>query len=370
MKRVLVTGASNIGKAGVATMVYNWGQNFEEGDIVYDYLSQRGFPEKQYIDAIKKQNGRIYVPNKLSKNMVVKNMQIIKWIFHVLKSGKYEHIHINSDTSYLATIYFLIAKFAKVNNIIVHSHSTMVDEKSKLKRIVKVALHYFFRPWVKKANGKLACSTAAGVWMFGKGERVAVIPNGVCLDKYKFSKENRIKHRELMGIEEELVIGCVGRLAYQKNCLMTIEIFEEMIKVRPNTILWFIGEGPLREELQTYISQKHLSDKCFLFGNRDDVDELMSAMDLFLLPSRFEGLGIVYIEAQASGMPVFASDCVPDEAFATDLIHKISISSSPKVWADECLKYCNQERKDVCRELEIKGYCIKSSAKILKKIYL
>ena len=136
-------------------------------------------------------------------------------------------------------------------------------------------------------------------------------------------------------------------------------------------MLLFIGEGELRKEIENYVSDTGLSfEQVVLLGNRNDIPELLSASDVFLLPSRFEGLGIVYMEAQASGMPVFASDQVPDETFVTNLIHKINLTDSTEQWAMKIMEHRHDDRKEVREEIKKKKYDIHAAAMMLQKKYM
>lgn len=369
VKRVLVTGASHIGKAGVATILYNWGQHFDKEKVVYDYLAQSGLPEKKYQDDIFSKGGKIYVPNFTAKGKITKMLATIQWVNKVLQENKYEIFHINSDSAYLAAIYIIIAKKAHIKHIVVHSHSTMIDDLNKFMRLLKTVMHYFFRGFVRKnADVKLACSREAGKWMF-KGDKTTIIPNGIELEQFAFDEEYRNAKRKEFALEDSYVVGCVGRLAYQKNYLFSIRVFQEILKLNPDAVYLIIGEGPERPVLEQYILEHGLEGKVILLGNRFDVNKLLSCMDVFMLPSRFEGLGIVYIEAQASGMPVFASDQVPEEAFITELIHRCSLSDEPKLWAERIASFANAERADVIDQIEQAGFSIQASANILQQIY-
>ena len=151
---------------------------------------------------------------------------------------------------------------------------------------------------------------------------------------------------------------------------ISIDIFREILKKERNSILLFIGDGELRGKIERYIESNGLGKKVLLLGNREDISGLLSASDVFLLPSRFEGLGIVYIEAQASGMPVFASDKVPQEAFITDSMFRNSLDDSAELWAQAILQHKNDVRKSQEEMVKIKKYDIYSAAKLLQSKYI
>lgn len=370
MIKILMTGVSNIGRAGVATISYNLGQNLDNEEIEIGYLAQRGLPNKKYIDAIKRKGNKIYAMDSAPKGMVQKTKHIINWIYKILKSDGYDAIHINTDTAYLAAVYLWIAKKAGIKYIIVHSHSDMVDENSGTVRKIKILLHRALCPYVRRnADIRLACSAQAGRWLFGK-EQFTMIPNGIDIDHFQYNEEARSEYRKQMGLKGQFVIVTVGRIAYQKKPCFTADIFAEIARKVPESTLLFVGDGPLREEVQEHVRSMGMEKKVRFLGNRDDVPQLLSAADVFLLPSLFEGLGIVYIEAQASGMPVFASDMVPDEAFVTNLIHKIPLSTSPEQWAEEIMKHGNDVRTDVREDIKKAGFDIQVASSMLQEKYV
>lgn len=368
--RIVMTGASNIGKAGVATIAFNLGQAMDCSRVQLDYLAQRGLENDEYRRMIETKNGHIFTADPYQGNKVGKMLYLVRWIKSVLAENHYDAIHINTDTAYLAAIYLWIAKKAGITKIIVHSHSTMVDDSNGFRRKIKTILHHLCKGYVRRnADLRLACSGLAGRWMFNN-DSVTVIPNGIDLEKFRFDPDIRQKKRRELGIEDKFVIGCVGRLAYQKNYVFSIQILQEILKQRENAVLLAIGDGPERRKIETYIREHNLSDQCILLGNRTDVNEWLSAMDVFLLPSRFEGLGIVYIEAQAAGLPTFASDAVPDEAFVTQLIHKLSLGASPEHWADLIVNQNGGQRDQMVEQIEEKGYSIAAAARLLESTYL
>lgn len=369
--KVLMTGASNIGKAGVATIAFRLGQAMDEKQVQVSYLAQRGVPDEKYIKLAEDKGGHIYSMENNRGNKVQKMFNIIHWMGDVFKENSFDIIHINTDTAYLAAVYLWQAKKAGIPKIAVHCHSTMVDENNAFIRKIKIVLHKLCCRYVRRnADLKFACSTNAARWLFGN-DKVTVIPNGFDVDRFAFNQRKREEYRRLLNIEDKFVICSVGRLAYQKNPLFTIDIYREILKKEKDSVLLFIGEGELRGEIERYVAEKHLdSHQVILLGNRNDIPEILSASDIFLLPSRFEGLGIVYMEAQASGMPVFASDQVPDEAFITDLIHRIPLGDSPRQWAEKMIEHKDDSRKDDRETIKSKGFDVHIASRILQEKYM
>ncbi len=373
--KVLMTGASNIGQAGVATIAYRLGQNISTSKIKIGYLAQNGLSDVRYKNVIEEKGNHVYImENTTSRGGVARFRQLTTWIRKIICVEEYDAIHINSDTAYLAAAYIWIANGAKEKKrkdlkIIVHSHSTMVDEDNYMKRMVKTFFHKICIHYVNKNTDMcFACSSMAAEWMFGKRE-TTTIPNGLDSEKFCYSVDAENRIRDELELKDNFVICSVGRLAYQKNPFFTIDIFREILNIRPNSKLLLVGDGPLRESIREYIDENNLTETVLLLGNRVDIPDILSASNAFLLPSRFEGLGIVYIEAQLSGIPVFASDAVPNEAFITPVIYRCSLNSNANEWADVIMEHANDERMDTRQMIMDAGYDIKNASALLQQMY-
>lgn len=314
MKRVLVTGAANIGKAGVATIVYKWGQQFDSNKLVYDYLMQRGLPDKCYQDTITAKGGKIYTMENKSGLL-----SIVKWVEKVVSENCYDTIHINSDSAYIAAAYIYAAKKGGIKNIYVHSHCTQIDDNRKLVRICKTIIHNICIPYVKKNTDKyLACSRLAGKWMFGNidsGKKIyKTIYNGVETSKYLYDEKVRTEKRKELDLENLYVLGNIGRLSYQKNQEFLIDVFHKFSKLHPQSKLLIVGTGELEKQLEERICQFDLENKAIILGQRFDISELLSAFDVLVMPSRFEGLPVTMVEAQMASLPCVVSSNVTKEA--------------------------------------------------------
>lgn len=226
----------------------------------------------------------------------------------------------------------------------------------------------------KSATDYFACSKAAGEFYYGK-EAVAnglvkVIPNAIDLEKYKFNQAIREKIRKSLNIEDKFVVGHIGRMAPPKNQKFLLQIFKKVKKERTNSILLMIGNGPLKKEIESEIKRLNLQDSVILLGVRNDVPNLLMAMDVFVLPSLSEGLGIVAMEAQASGLKCILSDKVPVE---TDMggAKYISLQTYCKQWASAILN-CEKKhnRNSYLSNLIKNGYSIKESVEALQNYYI
>lgn len=282
----------------------------------------------------------------------------------------YDVIHMNASSKN-----YIILKYAKKNKIkvrIAHSHN--IDFQTK--KIGKKLVGNIFKILLKKyATDYFACSKLAGTWLFGKKNvesgKVKVIHNAVDYDKYKFNEKNRKEIRNEFSISDStVVIGNVGRFSNQKNHTFLIEIFYHFHKLNNDSILILVGEGENETIIRKKVREYRLEKYVIFAGYRNDVNKVMSAFDIFLLPSLYEGLPIVGVEAQAAGLPIYASkDVVTEELKIASNVNFISLDESPEKWAIEILKNDNT-RKDNYNDFKNNKYIIDDIASELTKYYL
>lgn len=336
---------------------------------------------KLQIDVLTLDDGEEYPLEKTITDLGCKFYKLkgiwIKSPFDYLKYGKalnnffsnnkdYHVVHMNASSKN-----FLLLKYAKKYNIpirIAHSHNIDFQTKNSFKKIIGNILKY---PMKKYATDYFACSKLASDWLFGKNAKVKIIHNAVDYSKFKYNEEIRNKIRKELKIsKKDLLIGHVGRFTNQKNHSFLIDIFNEIHKQNKNTKLLLIGIGEKEQEIKEKVSTLNLTNNVIFSGFQSNVNEQMQAMDIFLFPSKYEGLGIVLIESQASGLPSFTSDkVVPKEAQISNLLQYISLEKSPKEWADIILN-SNLNRIDIEQQIKNKGYLIEQTAKQLEDFYL
>lgn len=364
LKRILQVGLTN-NLGGIEMMVMNIYKNIDRNKIQFDFIK---YSEGLYYeDEIKKMGGKIIeLPTR--RESYLKNKKMIK---ELMKSGEYDAVHINCLS--VANIDF--AKYAikyKKTKVILHSHQDM-----KLRHLKSEILHRYNRLWLQNKDIiRLACSKKAANWIHGKkvtaNNKVIIIQNAIELEKFKYNFEVQEKYKKELGIKDKFVIGCIGRFAYQKNYEFLAKIFYEIKKLEKNSVLICVGgEGGMQQEIINKFKELNLLNDVKFLGIRKDVDKIIQIFDAFVLPSRWEGLGIVYIEAQAAGVMTFASDVVPEEANVTDLMNYISLNRSPEYWA-KCIlnKSKNYLKKDTIKTIKEKGYDIQEVANKMQKIYL
>ncbi|MBT2290575.1 glycosyltransferase family 1 protein [Paenibacillus albidus] len=361
-KRILhVLGTLNRG--GAETMVMNLYRNIDREKIQFDFAIHS--TEKcDFTEEILSLGGKIYsIPRFTGKNFLqYKNAWEKYFVQH--PEHKIVHGHMRST----ASIYLPIAKKFGIKTI-AHSHSTSngFGISAAVKNIMQYPIRY-------SSNYLFACSQKAGEWLFGKYQfkksNSHIIKNAIESDKYKFNITKREKLRKELGIEGKFVIGHVGRFCHPKNHEYLIEIFECIHKLDNNSLLLLIGEGELFDKIKEKVNKRRMSDAVMFLGNRSDVSDLLQCMDTFVFPSKFEGLGISVIEAQASGLPCIISHNIPIEAHITNLVKILALDQKPYEWAESILKAKdNSSRIDMSEEIEKSGYNINSTAKWLEKFY-
>lgn len=357
--------AQIIGKwlgGGVEAVVMNYYRNIDRSKIQFDFICDSDSTNIPY-DEIESLGGKVIIIPPYQK--VFKYHKKLK---KVLKEGNYKIVHSHINTLSVFSLY--AAKCAKVPIRIAHSHST-TNKKEKKKNFMKQVLKPFSKLF---ATDYMCCSEHAGRWLFGNKEydkgNVYLLNNAIDLDKFKYDEKIRKAKRKELGIKENtLVIGHIGRFVEQKNHRFLIDIFNEIYKQNKNTILLLAGQGPLMEEMKEKVKQLNLEKNVMFLGQRNDANELYQAMDVFVLPSLYEGLGMVLIEAQASGLQCVASTEVPQIANITDSIDFLELSENSKKWSD-CV--INKKVRKLNNILLFKknGYDIKLEIKKLEKYYL
>lgn len=352
----------NIG--GAETFLMNVYRNIDREKIQFDFVIHT--KEKcDYEDEINQLGGRVYRISRFSKNPIQNMLELASIIKN--NKGVYKTIHRHTNSSIVFTD-LLIAKLCGIKNRYVHSHS---NSSPKAKR-----LHKIFRPLLNSlATRKFACSQDAAIWTFGKkaSKNVEIIYNGIDIQKFIFDLRTRniIRKRENCGNKK--IIGHVGRFAFAKNHSFIIDIFNSLLKKDSNYELWLIGDGELKQEIEKKVKDFNIESKVKFFGKRNDINELLQAMDIFLFPSIYEGLGISLIEAQISGLYCLVSDNIQNEAIITNYVKKLEIKDNNlQKWVKEILDYSynlgNRYLKNFMTK--VKYFDIKNTTKRLQKIYL
>lgn len=354
-------GSLNIG--GSQSMVMNLYRNIDRNKVQFDFIIDHP-TELFFAEEIKKLGGRIYCMPSFNGRNIVK--VINKWKEFFVEHNEYKIVH--SHIRSYAALYIPIAKRSGLVTII-HSHST--SSGNGIKGFVKSVLQY---PLRYQADYFFGCSREAGEWLFGKrvinGNRYFMIQNAVDIEKYQFNSEVRNRYRMDLNVEADaIVFAHVGRFHPAKNHIFLLEVFAAVHSIYMNSILVLVGDGDLRSEIEHKISVLHLESSVRLLGNRSDVSNLLQAADCFLFPSKWEGLPVTVIEAQAAGLPCLISSNVTEDAFISALAMKIPIVNGIECWVDAILN-TDFSRKDVSSQIIQSGFDAKTVAEWMSNFYI
>ncbi len=356
---------SNEPVGGVGSVVKNYQTHFQRDKIKIDFIIFDPQEDTPFNRTVRENGAAVYTFPLLTLKNVVKIIVLLQK-FYKMHQGEYHIVHVHSPN--IAWMCFLNAKRYGIKYRIVHSHSTSYsDEKLKSLRNRIVCI-----PIKRIADIYMACSKAAGAFLFGKKslDKVIIVKNAIDCSKFQFNDEIRKRVREELKINDAITVGHVGRIDYPKNHNFIIDIFEQIIKRHRNSILMLVGDGPLKECIMETVKRKGIADNVLFLGSRDDVYALLQAMDVFLMPSLFEGLPVVGIEAQASGLPCVMSAAVTEEV-NVGLTSYMSLSDSAEKWAESVLKrYGSSNRIQGAQLVSEAGYDIAVEAKKLEDLYL
>lgn len=360
MERIAVI-MGKMHSGGKKNLVMEYYRHIDRSKIQFDFIcdeDSNAIPTAE----IEKLGGRVYVIPRY-QNIFVN----INAITDICKKNRYRIVHGYNGTMNVFGLY--AAWRAKVpiriNESISMAHSA--DKKTMLKKILKPFSRCFSTHYM--ANGE-----SCGKWQFGKlydEGKVAVFKTVINTDENRFDKELRDKCRKEYGLEENIVIGHIGRLTAQKNTLFIIDIFNEIAKIEDRAKLLIIGDGELREDMLARIAEYGIKDKVLYLGRREDVKQFYNAMDAFLLPSLYEGLPVVGVEAECCGLPVFFSTQIPKESSpCEDLGVFMGLDKSAKDWAENVItKTKEMKRVDHSENIKKAGFDSKLESEKLLKYY-
>lgn len=337
--------------------------------LIMDWLvrGERG----SYAEKFESLGSVVYERRKFVKEGKFKSLKNLIFYYKFFKESHYEIVYCDTDTP-SSVVLLGAAKLAGVKRIVVHSHNSKTEAKeSKLKQRVCRAL----MPMI--LSDEIACSRMAMEWMFPRllWRKTVIIKNGLDTEKFRYNPIDREIIRQQYHLDSDaLVIGHVGRFVEQKNHKMIIEIFLEISKICQNAFLMLIGSGKKVEETLRLAAGLGLKEKLIYIESATDIYRFYSAMDLFLFPSLFEGLGMVAVEAQCSGLPTIMSTAVPEEAVITKWAYRISLSESAQVWASKIMDILSEHSKDnrdaAYEDIKRAGWDIDEAARKIANMFI
>lgn len=353
-------------RGGIQTFVLqNW-KYMDKNRVQIDFLLLDDGIDYELEDTLRSLGSNVY---KLKDIWIRKPTDYLRY-YQALneffkKHHNYQIVHLHSSSKN-----FLVLKIAKKYGIktrIAHSHNIGFQTTSKIQIIFGDILKLFLK---KYSTDFFACSQMAGQWLFGNAN-VTVIKNAVDINQFMYNKTVAYDMKKKLGLTNKIVIGHIGRFTYQKNHEFLIRIFKEICKKDNRYVLLLVGAGEFENKIHYMVESLGLLDKVIFAGFQSDVSRYMQAMDLFVFPSEFEGLGLVLIEAQAAGLPCYTSkDVVPNEAKVSDLLTFIPLDDNPEEWANVILNNKITKRNTPKDAISSNGYDIQKTARFLQEYYL
>lgn len=360
----VLQSVSFLHRAGLETMLMNYYRHMDRDKVQFDFLINKNIIGA-YEEEVKELGGKLYRTPGYNPIKIFKYKKYMKELF--LKHPEIRIVHGHNDLAYVP---LMCAKKAGVKVRINHSHNTRLDKG------VKYPIKEMCRRNIKKAaNYYWGCSIAAIEFFYGKdiieANNYLLLRNAIEIERFIYNDQVRQRIRKEYNISDKLVIGHVGRFTYQKNHERLLEIFKTITKLRDDACLLLIGEGELESNIKERARELQIEDKILWLGSRDNVNEIYQGMDAFVMPSWYEGLPVVGIEAQASGLPCFFSDVITEETKVVDFAKFISLEESDDNWAKQIVDMVkNHKRTDVSEKITLAGYNIKEEAKKLQQLYL
>lgn len=345
---------------GVTSVIMNYYRNMDKSDMQIDFIVINEISNEYRIE-LENNGSKIYqLPRK--KNILKYQLELYK----IIKKNQYDIVHVHGNSS-IMLVDILPAKWAKVPVRIAHSHNTTCTHM-KLNKI----LYPIFE---KTYTHGFACGQEAGKWLFHDKPFIE-IKNGIDLKKYSYNEEIRKIYRKKIDANNKIVIGHVGNFIEQKNHSFLIDVFAKLISKNSNYLLLLISDGVLMEQIKEKVHNLGLDNNVIFLGKTTEVQNYMQAMDIFILPSLYEGLPVVLVEAQANGLPCLVSNTVAKESNLTDSLKFLSIDNT-SIWVENLIELSDKldtyNRLEKTKEYQLKisnaGYDISNNANTMKEKY-
>ncbi|MFD1359138.1 glycosyltransferase family 1 protein [Fictibacillus halophilus] len=362
LKILHVVGAMN--RAGTETMLMNIYRNINRNKVQFDFISYSQ-QNAHYDEEIISMGGRVI---KLSKTQSIFELyQAIK------KYGPYHAVH--SHTLFHCGIASIAALLAGVKVRISHAHTTLDNSSSLIRKSYIKFMRFIIKNF---STNLLACSKGAGSYLFGEKtinkKKYSYFPNVVDYSEFLQIPNIEVeKFKVIEGLDNDLIIGHIGRFIEAKNHTFLLDILKYVIKKEPNIKLLLVGDGDLRELIEEKAKQDGIYENIRFVGVKENISTMLHSMDIFVFPSLYEGLGMVLLEAQASGIPCIVSEAIQPEAdLHLGLISKLLLADGAEVWGNKILEMANKKEKDVSKivmRFKQNGYSLSEGISILTRIY-
>ncbi|WP_296009650.1 glycosyltransferase family 1 protein [uncultured Adlercreutzia sp.] len=352
---------TTLDRGGLETVLLNYFRNIDKNEIQFDFLKHRDH-RGAFEDEIESLGGNVFSAPRANP-FDPRYYSSLRHFFN--RHGDYAIVH--SHINCMSFLPLLAAQGSGVPIRIAHSHNT--SQERDFRYPIKMACKKGI-PLV--ATDLAACGRDAGLWLFG-GRPFDVIPNAIDVESFRFDPGIAKETRARLGVSPEtMLVGHVGRFNQQKNHLFLLEIFRHVVELYADAVLVLVGGGALEDGIRGRVASLGLSQNVIFTGPRSDVSRYYQAFDVFALPSLFEGLPTVLVEAQASGLPCLVSDTITDECdFGSVLVKRLSLEDSPRAWADELIRL-GRKGRDRAKGVDLVrggGYDIREQAVDLAEYY-
>lgn len=357
---------------GGETLLYNIYKHIDREKIQFDFLVNDSKEEKLDKKIEKLGGKKIVLIDKEPKFTPLKIAMVVLRLRKLLETGEYKMFHVHCSNGQ-GLLFANIAKRVGVPIRLVHAHNTTVEGRFIfLKRLFHNLCRKLF---MDAPTDYIACSEMAAKWLYSQeiveNNEYILLKNGIEVEKYRFDQSIREEFRKLIGWDNKKIIINIGRMEEQKNQIFLLNIFKQICRKSEEFRLIIIGKGSLERNIKKHAYSLGLVDKIKFIEYTNEVEKYLFASDLFLLPSLSEGLGIVAIEAQATGLPIVVSDTVPQEAYISSWIMPISLEDSEDVWANEIINMKLVNDRNIGIDYVRKAqYDIRNSAMVLQTLYL
>ena len=345
-------------RGGAETFIVNLYRNIDRTKIQFDFAIYNEPSENSYYKEVVEMGGKVFLLPPKAKGILYN----FKAIQKIIREHSYKIVWRHSDGC-MGAIDLLAAKSAGASRTILHSHSSQTKG-------IELAVHYALKSFIGSfVTDRFACGNKAGHWMYGR-KPFNVIKNGIYVENFKYSHESRNQYRQEYQLQDKMVIGHVGRFHPVKNHQLIIDIFEKLMKQTSEVALVLIGEGELFAQIQELVKEKGLGKEVLFLGARSDIPELLQMMDVFVMPSLYEGFPVTLIEAQAAGLPCVVSSVISNEVDVTGNVSFVDLDAPVDVWAEKIVEKRGSKTEDNTEKLKAAGYDITDVAKRVEEYIL
>lgn len=340
---------------GMSAVIMQYIKNLSKEEYSFTIFTDE--IDSQFFQDLKENKVRIIQSKMRRKNQFAYYRELLK----IMREGHFDILHAHGNSSTIA-VELVAAKQSGIPMRVAHSHNTTCDHIY----IDKILRPIFYRSYTLG----IGCGIEAGKWMFGNHPHI-ILKNGVDLQRYQFNQEIRDEIRHELCVEEKLVLGHVGRFTDQKNHKFLLRIFQEYHQINDKSVLLLVGNGPLEEQIKQEAQRLNIIDDVIFYGTTPNTEKVYSAMDCFVFPSKYEGVPLTLVEAQANGLACFISDKVSPEVIQTRLVTCLSLEDCKK-WVEalpKSIKHRKFDSEKAISELETGGFSLSRVIEELDGLY-